>query len=922
MPARRLVAVLACAFAALLGTVSPATADTTLPGVGDSPASPVGVDNGSVTRTFGVTTTPGAVVVGATVTVDFQSISGENCAAPGPGTAFDDEIAMGLTAPDGAHTATLVASNTYTYGLAGPQVHVTFDDTATALVGTTAGRLVTTGTFRPVTALSALNGAVASGSWTLTFADTYSWDAKCYYGATLNLVVSTVRPTLPGGPLVDGADGTAYTAAITASAGDAPTAYALASGTLPAGLTLDTTTGAITGTPTTPGASSFGVSATNAGGTSAVATYTIAVRPALPGGELMPGTVGSTYSTVVTADTAGIVEYRLAAASVLPAGLSLSTTTGAITGTPTTPGSSSFRVRARTAGVGWGEFAQYTIGVLPVLPGGALTTGTVGAAYSEPLMADTTGISEFRLGPSASLPAGLSLDSVTGVVSGVPTTPGDDHFRAQARVAGAGWTDLVRYDLGVLPTLPGGDLVDGTAGAAYSEPLIADTTGISEFSLAPASVLPAGLTLDTTTGAITGTPTTLGSVDFRVRARTAGVGWGEYAQYTIGVLPMLPGGALTTGSVGAAYSEPLMADTTGISEFRLGSGASLPAGLTLDTTTGVVSGVPTTPGGNHFRVQARVAGVGWTDLVRYDLGVLPTLPGGALTTGTVGASYTDAVIPDTTAISEFRLGPSATLPAGLTLDTTTGAITGVPTTPGDHHVRVQARVAGVGWTDLVRYDLGVLPVLPGGALTHGAVGASYSAPLIADPVGITRFVLTQDSAPLPAGMALDETTGVVSGTPTRAGGYTFSVRARVGGVGASERVDYVLAVRPTLTSRTLPAGTARRAFSAQLGDPATGIDAFVLAAGSALPPGLSLNPTTGVLSGTPTTAGTYAFAVLATNTAAGTSEPATFTVVLAAPADGLAATGTDVATGALAVLLLLGVGGALVVVRRRSPARG
>jgi len=912
MRARRLIAVLACTFVALLGAVSPATADTTLPGVGDTPASvPLPVDGGSVDRTFAVATTPGAVIVGATVTFDFQAM-----VDPGYSAVFPSDLWLRLTAPDGTQVD-LVRSSTYASSLLDvPRVTVTFsDDGATTVGGTPA-----TGTFRPVGFLSALTGRVAAGTWTLTVGDIITGGPMDYYGATLNLVVSTIPPTLPGGALADATDGTPYTAAITASAGDAPTAFALVSGALPAGLALDTATGAITGTPTTPGASTFRVTGTNAGGTSALATYTIAVRPALPGGDLATGTIGSPYSAVVTADTAGIVEYRLAAASVLPAGLSLSTTTGAITGTPTTPGSYSFRVRARTAGVGWGEFAQYTIGVLPVLPGGALTTGTVGAAYSEPLMADTTGISEFRLGPSASLPAGLSLDAATGVVSGVPTTPGDDHFRAQARVAGAGWTDLVRYDLGVLPTLPGGDLVDGTAGAAYSEPLIADTTGISEFSLAPGSVLPAGLSLSTTTGAITGTPTTPGSSNFRVRARTAGVGWGEYAQYTIGVLPMLPGGALTTGMVGSSYSAPLIADTTGISEFRLGSGASLPAGLSLDAATGVVSGVPTTPGRNHFRVQARVAGVGWTDLVRYDLGVLPTLPGGALTTGTVGSSYTDAVIPDVTGISEFRLGPSATLPAGLTLDTTTGAITGVPTTPGDHHFRVQARVAGVGWTDLVRYDLGVLPVLPGGDLTGWAVAAAYSGTLIADPTGIDRFVLTADSV-LPAGLSLDEATGTVAGTPTAAGAFTFRARARVAGVGHSDAQTYRVLVAPVLTGGTLPSGRAGSPVSVRLGDPATGIDRFALAAGSSLPPGLHLDSATGVLSGTPTAAGTFSFAVLAVNDEAGSSAPTEFTLVLAADS-GLAATGADVRTGLLAALALLGVGGALVVVRRRSVARG
>ena len=244
----------------------------------------------------------------------------------------------------------------------------------------------------------------------------------------------------------------------------------------------------------------------------------------------------------------------------------------------------------------------------------------------------------------------------------------------------------------------------------------------------------------------------------------------------------------------------------------------------------------------------------------------------------------------------------------------------VPTTPGGNHFRVQARVAGVGWTDLVRYDLGVLPVLPGGDLTGWAVAAAYSGTLIADPTGIDRFVLTADSV-LPAGLSLDEATGTVAGTPTAAGAFTFRARARVAGVGHSDAQTYRVLVAPVLTGGTLPSGRAGSPVSVRLGDPATGIDRFALAAGSSLPPGLHLDSATGVLSGTPTAAGTFSFAVLAVNDEAGSSAPTEFTLVLAADS-GLAATGADVRTGLLAALALLGVGGALVVVRRRSAARG
>jgi len=124
-------------------------------------------------------------------------------------------------------------------------------------------------------------------------------------------------------------------------------------GTLPPGLTFNTSTGALTGTPNTVGSYSFTITANGAFEGSASVSRTVVVNPALPvfsDATVEPtANVGIAYSDGVAASETASYSVRNSAntgAGTLPPGLTLNTSTGAITGTPTTPGAYSFRIRA------------------------------------------------------------------------------------------------------------------------------------------------------------------------------------------------------------------------------------------------------------------------------------------------------------------------------------------------------------------------------------------------------------------------------------------------------------------------------------------------------------------------------------------------------------------------------------------------
>jgi hypothetical protein len=132
--------------------------------------------------------------------------------------------------------------------------------------------------------------------------------------------------------------------------------------------------------------------------------------------------------------------------------------------------------------------------------------------------------------------------------------------------------------------------------------------------------------------------------------------------------------------------------------------------------------------------------------------------------------------------------------------------------------------------------------------------------------GAGGFVYTVAAGQLPPGLALDQSTGLVSGSPTTPGTYAFAVQATDRSA-ASVRESLTIVVNPAvaINPNTPPQGTVGVPYADQLSATGgTGTLTFALAGGTTLPPGLSLS-NAGLISGTPTTAGTFPFTVTATD---------------------------------------------------------
>ncbi len=584
------------------------------------------------------------------------------------------------------------------------------------------------------------------------------------------LKIATER--LPGGTV-----GTAYSAALTAQGGTLPLTWNVVEGHLPPGLELNPSTGVIGGTPNQAGSFGFRIRVTDSGDDRDTRGFSIAVAPALAitTVSLPNGTAGVPYSTALAA-AGGVPPYTWFA-NGLPAGLAVSGS--AISGTPAGPGTYSVEIQARdSAGAVVSTTLSLTIAVPPLdVTATALPAGTAGRAYVGALSA-TGGVPPYAWTiAGGSLPPGIALDTA-GRLSGTPAAAGTFAFRARVTDS-AGRTADRDFSISIAPALAvqGGTLPQAEAGSDYSYRLTA-SGGAPPYSWSIQSgSLPVGLVLDSGAGTISGTPTTSGSRTFAV-AVTDSVGQSTSASFTLNVvspLSITSPSPLPAAAAGTAYAYSFAAlGGTPPYEWSVGSGR-LPSGLTLNGSTGVLSGTPAQSGAYTFTVRVADA-ANAADSASFNLTVAAALAVATsdLPPGAAGAPY-NATLQAVAGTSPYTWSvTNGSLPPGLAL-APSGSIAGTPSSSGMYSFTVRVRdSAGATASKALTITISsALRVTTAATLPPGSIGAAYLLRLEATG-GTPPYSWDLINGSLPAGITLHG--AELKGTPTAAGTSQFTVR--------------------------------------------------------------------------------------------------------------------------------------------------
>ncbi|HEY8054379.1 MAG TPA: putative Ig domain-containing protein, partial [Terriglobales bacterium] len=423
-------------------------------------------------------------------------------------------------------------------------------------------------------------------------------------------------------------------------------------------------------------------------------------------------------------------------------------------------------------------------------------------------------------------------------------------------------------------------LADGNVGVPYNAQLTAANAGLGgkevTFRLANGSFpMPSGLALNTD-GTITGTPAVAGTVTITFEATDSSGGDAEQSitmtiDQNLAILPLTSG--TNQGTTGENFSLPLtvvngtVPDTWSVVQGRL------PAGITLDPTTGVLGGTATSSGTYNFTVAVTDSSVPaksttlpitlqFSGLTATDL---------ALTDANLGVAYSATI---TMANGTGPFSPalaSGTLPPGLSLSPSASStrqwlISGTPTAAGPYKFAVRVTDAA-GQQAVLPFQMTVQPfaIVPD-VLATGVEGLGYKDQL-ATQGGIGPFQFDLVLGQLPPGLTFSFD-GFIYGVPASgsAGDYTFGVAVHDANGLTATRSYTITIFNPNvfaITTVALPTATAGQqvndVITANFGTPPY---TFSLQSGT-LPSGITLNPN-GVLEGVPSVAssGTYSFTIL------------------------------------------------------------
>ena len=438
---------------------------------------------------------------------------------------------------------------------------------------------------------------------------------------------------------------------------------------------------------------------------------------------------------------------------------------------------------------------------------------------------------------------------------------------------------------GSAPRINEGSPSDATLNKSYTAQLSASGTQPITWSVSGGS-LPAGLKLDASSGKISGTPTTEGKYTFGITAKNS---YGsDTRNYTINVLA-LPEITTTgfSGYVGYSFTGTLELSPKTAAKWSVKSGR-LPTGLSLNSSSGAITGKPSKAGTYSVTFLAASAAGNSEGTVKFTINakpVKPTIKISSMKAGMVGTFYSQKVEVDGTMPITLTVEGH---PNGLSLTRAAVNLSGTPAKAGTYTLKFTAEniATSLDGKPVVKTVKLTVKARPPVIATHAALADA----ILGEKYGDVKFSLSAGDQPVtwsasgvPSGLKMS-TSGVLSGTPTRAGNFNMTIKAVNSSGNSTMRMPLTVLEKPSASTSRISAATTDKLYNAKISAKGTLPISWEI---SGLPDTMKLTKTqTGnqaTITGTPVKAGDYPLTITMTNKAGKTKLSLTLTVKGVAP---------------------------------------
>ena len=350
------------------------------------------------------------------------------------------------------------------------------------------------------------------------------------------------------------------------------------------------------------------------------------------------------------------------------------------------------------------------------------------------------------------------------------------------------------------------------------------------------------------------------------------------------VAPVITQPANTTAAVNTPFSDQITASGTPAPTFSL---VSAPAGMKINGVSGLISWTPTISETGTINVSVMAKNSAGSATAGFSIAVpivtVPTITQPANTTAAVGTLFTDQIVASGIPAPAFSLKSA---PTGMTINSASGLISWTPSVSQTGTLNVSVTAKNTYGSATASFSIAVpavkTPSITQPANTSAIVGVSFTDQIVATGTPAPKFSLTT----APVGMSIDPVSGLISWMAAAGQQGTQAVKVTATNVAGSSSKSFTVTVPNTAPVITQPANA-----TDLVGAPftttivATGKPAPTFSLTNA-PVGMTINPSSGVITWTPTVSeyGIIGVTVAATNPSGTVSSTFTISVPNPAPA--------------------------------------